>query len=162
MNIILGFIALAACTFVGYLYSTKYSSKKNFYQSFVFFNSRLLSEVSFAKKPIIAILAEKDDKNDNFYNILKERFKNNEMTNSTQNEYLEKLKFLSQDEKNVVYEYLGNIGGSDRASQLLYLQTVEKQIKERLLESTEEEKKYKSLYVKMGFLIGLAVFIIIL
>ncbi len=160
MNVVLGFVALIACTLIGYLYSVKYSNKKVFYQSFSFFNSRLLTEVSFSKKSLIALLNEKNNKND-FYAILNERFVNNNKV-FDKIECLERLKYLSLDEKSVVYDYISNVGGSDKTSQMQYLQAMDKQLKERLDIAIKEDSKYKSLCIKMGFLIGLAIFIIVL
>ena len=70
--------------------------------------------------------------------------------------------YLNKEEIDFFKAYLTRLGSSDKFSQLSYLEEVGVQIDKRLSVATENEKKYKKLYLKLGFLLGLIAFIICL
>ena len=153
MNIFLGIILLVLCTFIGYVCSGKYSLKKEFYGHFVEFNTKLKDEVSFYQTSIVklvkSILIESD-----FYNCIKTYILNKE--------FIFEKDYLSSDEKEFLFQYLNKIGKSDKKSQIEYLQATNKIITEKYEKYSLDEKKYKHLCIKLGFLIGLIAFIIVL
>ena len=69
------------------------------------------------------------------------------------------LYFLTKNELEEVFAYVSNIGNSDKTSQLSYLNNFNEVLTEKLKVCKEEEGKYKNLYIKIGFLIGLILFI---
>ena len=60
-----------------------------------------------------------------------------------------------------IYEYANRIGQTEAKTEIDYLSSIEVVIKEKMDEAIKQEKKYKPLCIKMGFLIGLIVFVII-
>ena len=72
------------------------------------------------------------------------------------------LKHLKKSEVDYLDSYLNTIGKSDKATQLKFLEKIELEIGGELKKAKEEAIKYKSLYVKLGFLIGIAILIILL
>ena len=64
--------------------------------------------------------------------------------------------------KNFYKNYLSIIGSGDRISQIQFIDNASEQIDIKYKNSQEEEKVYKKLYYKIGFLIGLMVFILFL
>ena len=155
MNIALGVIAIIVCTFAGYRLSAKYSERKKFYDSFAAFNKRLLYEVSFTKLSVVKLLNDWKDEKDPFTELLKDIFINKHNT-------VPSFKFLTQEENNYVKSYIDNIGMGDSRSQTIYLEGVEKHLESYLKSVSENEKKYKSLYIKLGFLTGLVIMVILL
>ncbi|MBQ5927253.1 MAG: hypothetical protein IIX01_04960, partial [Clostridia bacterium] len=75
--------------------------------------------------------------------------------------FLEEYLFLSQDEKRFVSDYLSMLGRGDSASQKAYFQSQKNFLNQYKTKSVEECKKYGDLYVKLGFLLGLAILVLI-
>ena len=65
-------------------------------------------------------------------------------------------------ELNDLNKYFKIIGSGDKDTQIEYLNAVSAQLSNKCVICEEEEKKYRSLYVKLGFLIGLIALIILL
>ncbi|MBR5192788.1 MAG: stage III sporulation protein AB [Clostridia bacterium] len=153
MKIVLGILCLILCCFAGYLISAKYKDRLNFYLDFKNFNDNLKKEISFSQKTIKQILLEKQQNNSIFYTLISKNILSNE--NPTNKE----LYFLTKNEIDEVLTYITNVGNSDKNSQLTYLNNFESILNEKVNVVKEEEKKYKNLYIKIGFLIGLMLLI---
>ena len=59
-------------------------------------------------------------------------------------------------------DFIEKIGKSDGKTQLDYLNNIEKSILSEYDKSCKNEEKYKKLYIKMGFLVGLVLLILVL
>ena len=152
MNIFIGILCTIISTFLGYYFAEKYILRKKFYNDFYYFNKNLYNQISFNKKTIIDIIQEKKE-NSYFNNVLKSYFiEKNFLLN----------KHFTVDENEFVLEYLSNIGASDYNTQKKYITEIEGLIKEKKQLSEVEEKKYKKVYIKLGFTIGVIIFIILL
>ena len=152
MNIFLGIFAVVIGTYFGYKFSYKYQYRLDFIRELSEFNKNLITNVSFTKNSIISMV-EKLGRG-NFNDYIKKYYDNNSFE-------LEERYFTS-DEKDFINNYLLNIGTTDAISQLKSLQSYDEKIKEKLSNAESDNKKYKSLYVKLGFLFGLIVFIVLL
>ena len=85
--------------------------------------------------------------------LLKENiFNNSEIENN----------YLTDSDKSLFFNYIKILGKSDSESQIEYVNSLEEILKNNLNISIENERKYKTLYLKLGFLTGLLVFILIL
>lgn len=152
MNIAFGTIFIIISIFLGYRLSTRYTEKKDFYKNFKLFNNKLENEVSFSNNTILSIIKQSDI-NVLFYNLLSQKILNGQEGN---------ISFITKDEKEYFYNYLETIGKTDKATQLKLINATKIYLTEKLKISEEDEKKYKTLYIKMGFLIGLLIFILII
>ena len=153
MRVILGIMLLLVCIFLGYILSQKFTKKRKFYSSFLVFNTNIKNEISFSQSTLIKI-ADKLDVKDDFNGCVYEFIKEHEFTFNKN--------YLNKEEIDFFKAYLSRLGSSDKFSQLSYLEEVGVQIDKRLSVATENEKKYKKLYLKLGFLLGLIAFIICL
>ena len=153
MNILLGAIVLCICTYFGYLYGQKYVEKRKFYEDFSSFNKKFINEVSYSMKTLPQIIA-KENNNQLFYKTINNYVQTKTVTINE--------KFLTDDEKNYFKNYLETLGSSDRDSQLSFLNASLNTINEYLSLAQKDEKKFRSLYLKIGFLIGLIAFIALL
>ena len=117
------------------------------------FNERLVNEVSYTKIPLPAF-AEKYEFTGDFKKML---------TDKKDDFQAEKYDFeyLTEDEKKFLCDYFRMVGGSDAASQKTYLSALRKEIEERRRTSEDIYKKYFALYLKLGFLAGLVLVILI-
>lgn len=153
MRFLLGIALLILSIFLGLKFAEKYTLKSKFYANFYQFNKLLKSEISFGQTTIM-----------NIANSLK----NNSDFVVCLNEYLENKKFnfdkkyLSLEEKDFFKIYLSNIGIHDKATQMDYIAGVDGRIEEYYSNAKNDEKKYKTLYIKLGLLFGLMLFIILI
>lgn len=155
MNLFLGIAAFILSVCISVFLSQKYSDRRKFYSSFSSFNSLLKNEVSFSQKTVKSIVNDYKCKSVYFESKIKDRFiKKEEKTSSPS--------FLSKEEIDYFDTYLKEIGGSDIKTQLSIIGQAEKNLSDNLEKCKVEERKYKKLYIKMGILIGLLVFVLLL
>ena len=124
------------------------------------FNERFLSEVAYYKRPIGEFI-RKYAYSGEFSLLLEDFFVNLKSGEEQNGNFLEEYLFLSQDEKRFVSDYLSMLGRGDSASQKAYFQSQKNFLNQYKTKSVEECKKYGDLYVKLGFLLGLAILVLI-
>ncbi len=151
MNIILGFLLFLASLIVGVILSRKYSKRTTLFSEFCAFNQVLISEVEFSQNTLKSIVEKVPD--GNFIVLIREYFYNKKLS---------KIEYLNDEEIDLVLTYFNNIGGQDKHSQLQYLKKIDIDINKRLVCCKNEMKKYKTLYIKIGFLIGIVLFVLVL
>ena len=154
MRLLLGIILLIICVFIGYIKSNKYYLRKTFYIDFVNFNNTLKEEVFFRQGTIIDLLKKENSKND-FYKELNAVFIKNEKFNDA-------FSYLDKDEITYFKDYVNKIGAGDNAVQIKFLEGVSEQVEKKQNQSFLDNDKYKKLYIKLGFFIGLILFILVL
>lgn len=118
------------------------------------FNERLVNEVSYTKVPLPAFM-EKYEFSGDFRKMLEER------KAADFSAQISSPAYLTADERKFLIDYFGMIGKSDAASQKTYLSSLRTEIEERKKNSDEAYKKYFALYIKLGFLAGLMLSILI-
>ena len=153
MRLFLGIVLLFFCLFVGYCVSGKYYFRRLFYTDFLNFNTVFGHEIAFKQTTIIDILKNQTQKSD-FFVLL------NDFVLKQKKEF--DCTYLTNQEKSFVYEYLEKLGRFDKETQLEYIRGVNEIIVEKHQNSILDEKKYKTLYIKLSFLIGLILLIIVL
>ena len=70
--------------------------------------------------------------------------------------------FLSAEDKALVDNYFSMLGKADSMAQKAYFSSVKDVLKKAEADAISESKKYGDLYVKMGFLLGLLILILII
>lgn len=152
MKLFVGLILLVLCTFLGYIQSGKYVDRRKYYNDFLSFINRLKQEVSFGQATIQEIIKNVD--NNDFYSLLDNffRYNNNRISYS----------YLNDNDKNLFLDFVEKIGQSDSKTQLNYLNEIELIISNEYTKACENEKIYKKLYVKISFLVGLMLLILVL
>lgn len=152
MKIILGIILVCLSTLLGYILSGKFTFRKDFYNDFYVFNDKLKQEVSFRQTTLISLL--KNCGVNDFYVVLRNYIQNNVFSfNKT---------YLNKDEILYFENYLKMIGNGDKNSQIEYLDRINVDLIEKRKQMIDDEKKYKILYIKLGFLFGLILFVLVL
>ena len=154
MRLVLGIIFLILSTFFGYKFSSKFSDRRVFYNDFYLFNKQLVNEVFFSQNSIVNLVDKKTD--DGYFigqvkKIILEKNNKIQLSNT-----------YTKEENDFFNDYLSNIGNGDSLSQRKYLEGIDELLKEKRQITQDEEKKYKKLYVKLGFLFGLVLLIIVL
>ncbi len=156
MSFLLGLFAFVLSVLLSVFLARKFTDKRKFYSAFNRFNSLLKNEVSFSQKTVKSLVKDCEFESDYFNSKIKDRFliKNNIKPINPS--------FLNKEEIEYLDLYLKEIGGSDIKTQMNIIGQAEKFLTENLEKSKLEETKYKKLYIKMGVLIGLLVFVLLL
>ncbi len=155
MKLFLGIISLIISTSIGFFLSKRYTLRKKFYYDFFSFNKTLKTEISFAQNSLLSFIENNKSNSSIFYVNLYRVFIEKNKVDIDEN-------LFSKEEISFFEVYLNSIGASDKQTQLSLLDSTEVKLNNMLKNCEDEEKKYKSLYVKLGFLIGLIVLILII
>lgn len=141
---------------LGYLLSVRYGEKRDFWERFSFWHKKIKSEIVFSQNSLPEIFNKNDtsSKDDLFLSVAKDYLINNKVG--------VKLNFLGKEEKEFIDKYFSNLGKTDKNSQLNLLNSLETELDKFVSDSDNKNKKYRPLYVKMGFLIGLIIFILVI
>ncbi len=158
----LGIAIVAFTSFCGYLLAKKYRQKKSFFVQLKEFNERFIGEISYYRRPLIEFVEEYTYKNefrllleDFFENIKNERIVMKDILSTSD------YTFLNEEEKNMVGNYFLMLGKGDSASQKAYFSSVKDTLSKLTLQADTTCKKYADLYIKIGFLFGLLILILI-
>ena len=153
MKLFISIILLILSGLIGCYYSNKLVKRRIFYESMREFNKYFKSEVSFSKNSILTIINDRNI-NDDFYKLLKNNLK------IAESDIV--IRYLTKDEFNFLTNYAENLSNRDAETLIKFLEQNDGIIDTYLVEAKENEIKYKSLYVKLGILFGLIIFILLL
>ena len=154
---------VAFTAFCGYLLSKKYRQRKLFFLQLKEFNGRFLNEISYYRRPIAEFVSGYSYQGE-FQTLLVLFFEKIKERSASEKVFLddEEFAFLTRDEKRLVEDYFQMLGKGDSKSQKDYFSSVKDCISKLQTETETDCKKYGDLYVKIGFLCGLLILIIIL
>lgn len=126
-------------TLLGILLSSDKKKKMQVFNELYEFNEKLLLNLKFGKEPISKIVKD-------FPSVLK--LYNGELKLNTKN-----AEFINN--------YLQNLGYTDAISQIDYLNEKKLHLKKYKDESFDDYKKYGSLYIKIFFMVGILIAILL-
>ncbi len=155
MNLLFGLFVLFFCTMMGLVFSKRFSIRRKFFSDFLQFNIEVKTEISFRENTLINLIDKYKNIESEFHIQIRNFFLKKE------NVCLNKKIFKDTDET-LLLNYLSNLGTTEKASQLKFIESIEDKIKTNAESSKLDEEKYKKLYIKLGFLSGLILFIIML
>lgn len=133
-------------TYIGYFLSEKYRNKRDFYDYLEKFHNRFLSELNYKKSPLPDVIASFSATGE-FRKLLDFYSKRHVVS---------PLKILTKEENAFLEEYFSYLGKSDYTGQKEYFSSVSDRIKAQSAVTANDAKKYTDLYVRLAFLIGLA------
>ena len=160
---LLGIAIIAFTTFIGYVLAKKYRKRKVFFQQLSLFNERFLNEISYYRRPLQAFFSQYTYREE--FSALLEQFVLCLNEHRSLAEYLfpaSVFDFLKKEEKSVLTDYFQMLGKGDSSSQKTYFSSVKNTLITMEKEAENVCKKYGDLYVKIGFLCGLLILILIL
>lgn len=157
-----GMAIVAFSSFCGYALAGKYRRKKMFFAQFASFNERFLAELAYYRRPIKNFISEYAYQGE--FCVLLEDYVATLNPESDTDVFLlgEDFTFLNKDERRITQEYFLTLGRGDSASQKGYFSSMKPRLDVLREESANECKRYADLYVKLGFLCGLFILILIL
>ncbi len=162
LKFFLGVAIVGFTSFCGYLLAKKYRQRKAFFSQFKEFNERFLSEISYYRRPIREFAARYAYKGE-FHTLLEDFFHSLSQRSSQSRSFTDfpTYGFLTAEEKRVVEDYFLMLGKGDSVSQKGYFSAVKEPLSKLQTESETACKKYGDLYIKIGFLCGLLILILI-
>ena len=160
---LLGVAIIAFTTFCGYLLTKKYRRRKLFFAQLYSFNELFLNEIAYYRRPIIEFTANFSYRGE-FGILMNDYFSS---VNDFQTEFIRRLDedtydFLKTDEKRTITDYFSMLGKGDSQSQKGYFSSIKDTLLKRQNETDAENKKFSDLYIKLGFLCGLFILILII
>ena len=160
---LIGITLVAFTSICGYLLARKYRQRRQFFQQLQEFNERFLTEISYYRRPIREF-ASKYSYRGEFGLLLEDFFKQAEERSVNDRSVFDLLMytFLKSEEKRMIEDYFLMLGKGDSASQKGYFTSVKNTLAKLQIESELACKKYGDLYIKLGFLCGLLLLIIII
>ena len=163
IKFLLGIAIIAFTTFCGYLLGKKYRKRKEFYMQFFLFNERFLNEITYYRRPLREFIGKYTYKNE--FSLLLERFIDcADKRLPLKGNLLQGADFdcIKAESKSIVEDYFIMLGRGDSVSQKTYFCSMKETLAGMEKEAIDTAKKYGDLYIKLGFLCGLLVLILIL
>lgn len=162
LKILLGIAVVAFTTLCGYIFSKKYRQRQQFFTQFCEFNERFLSEIAYYRRPIVDFLTTYTYK-DEFNELLSEYYTS--LKRAGEKGFLidfSRFSFLKEEELAVLNDYFSMLGKGDSSAQTTYFSSVKGTLAKYQTTASDEAKKYGDLYIKIGFLCGLFILILII
>lgn len=150
MKVVLYVFIISFTTYLGYLYNKKYENRFIFYKNYYDFIVKFSNNISFSNEKLKDFL----QKNSSSFTDNLLRIKESSVET--------RFSYLNDIENADFKEFVNNLGKADSDSQINFLKSKEKEVFEKMNETKKENEKYKNLFVKIGFLIGLVIVISIL
>ena len=163
VKFLLGIAIVAFTSYCGFVLSKKYRKRKLFFVQLKEFNERFLSEISYYRRPLGEFVSKyvyKGEFQDFLQNFI---FELDELSQNPEKEFsFVGFEFLTDEEKSVVEDYFRMLGKGDSASQKTYFSAEKERLAKLQTNAENDCKKYGDLYIKLGFLCGLLILILII
>ncbi len=161
-KIILAAVIVVFTSFCGYLFTKRYRRKRLFYVQLSEFNEYFLNEICYYRRPL-AEFARTHRFSGEFSILLDAYLECLKQGKTTLGMVVSatELDFLDKEEKMEIDDYFQMLGKGDSASQKAYFSSVKERLQTRRKNAEECCKRYGDLYIKLGFLCGLFIVILI-
>ena len=154
-----GILIVCITTYIGNLFARKYKKRISFFTQMSEFNTKFLTEITYYKRPLSEFIVSCKTSGA-WGQVLNLFIKNNKNSNKI-HASLKECIFLKKEEIDFVEEYMSFLGKGDSTSQNAYFLSKGKEIEILKNTSIDENKRYSDLYWKLGFLLGLAILVLI-
>ena len=162
MKILLMILLACIAILIGYIFSKKYKTRSNFFQSLVMLCQKFDVEINFSRERLKNMFDSLEEKHkNNLYGIDKNFLSYLDKESSLDKESLFKnINFLKNDEKDVIFMFFKSLGRSDVDSQSKEIKNYQTRFEGFSTSANNDNKKYGSLSIKLGIIAGL--FLIVL
>lgn len=152
-NVLIGIILFIICILISIGLTNKLSLRRKVFEDLLDFNNKIEVEIKYTKRTIIEICTS--------FNGLIKDILNNYLLNKKEIDF-SNYSYLKTEDISLIKEYLSDIGKYDGETQLNVLKAKNAVLSEKYDECKLKEEKLKPLYIKLGFLSGLILFIILI
>ena len=153
IKIIVGILSVIVFTKIGYDKSKNYKEKLAFYNSITLFCDKFLVELEYKKSHVEKVLKDS-------YSSSSAKKLFNSYLNDKNN--LIFPDFLNNEEKSILSDFFMKLGLGDTDSQKIYVKSYKNTFEKKASESWQNFKKYSNLYLKIGFMFGLTLMIVVI
>ncbi len=157
MKIVLILTVFLSCVGIGVFYSSKFQKRKKFFDSLICFADKLSLEINFSRERLRVLIEGFDESHKkNLFNVCEKYLdfldKKSELTKEL---LLADVKILKNDEKDLVFMFFKALGRRDVENQTKELQSFVSRFAEVKTKCDAEQKKYGTLSIKLGVVVGL-------
>ena len=163
LKFFLGLAIVAFTSFCGYLFSKKYRQRKMFLSQWKEFNERFLGEITYYRRPIQEFISAYAYRGE-FEDFLQGLYGNFEEISEGKRALImdPTYPFLTKEDKRLLEDYFLMLGRGDSASQKAYFTAAKESVGKAFLEADMQCKRYGDLYIKLGFLCGLLILLLMM
>lgn len=158
IKFLLGVCIVAFTSFCGYFFARKYAKRKLFLGEMKEFNERFISEIGYYKRPLGEFISKYVYKGE-FQFFLQGYY--HSLEKQTQTDFTD-CEFLTTEDRLFITDYFLMLGKGDSLTQKNYFTGIKDALAKRYGEAVSEYKKYGDLYIKIGFLCGLLILILMI
>lgn len=157
MKYVLILTVFSVCVFVGYHFSIKYSRRKKFFSAIISFANKISLDINFSRERLKVLIQNFDENTKKHLLGVDERFldfldKKCELESEA---IFGKIDILKKEEKDLLLLFFKTLGRSDVENQTKEIQAFISRFSEVKDLCDKEQKKYGSLSLKLGFVVGL-------
>ena len=162
MKYILIIILMGCCTYIGYGFSKYYTNRKVFFNDLVLLMDKLKLDINFSKDKVGDIVKDYVCFSSHF-----EKLKNNFLTILQSNQFedgklFDGINILKQEEINSLKAFFKSLGRFDVENQTKQIISFKEEFKKYENESNLKKQKYGSLFIKLGFIVGVLISLLII
>ena len=158
LKITAGVFIIIACVLISKFFSQKFRKREMFFSDLSEFCIMLNAEITFKGEDILVIL-DKLSVRKPFSEMLIE-YRHALVSGGKVN--FKDFNFLTENEKALIENFFAGLGKYDSGSSYAAVMNMKNTADQTVKTCKDESKKYSSLYTKLGFFLGAAIFIMIL
>ena len=162
MKIFLLAILASISIFIGYIISKKYKTRANFFQSIVMLCQKFDVEINFSRERLKNLFLSLDEKQKKKLQGIDKNFISfiDQEVPLEKDNLFKNIKFLKEDEKDILFMFFKNLGRSDVDSQSKEIKNFQSRFENLANSATSENKKYGSLSIKLAIIAALVIIIL--
>ncbi len=154
-------VIVAICGYIGYGLSKYYVSRVKLFNELINFAEKLDTDINFGKSKLLSIINNFKCNSKDLKKIL-EMYKACLVENKAFTEDIFKdVKILKDEEKHIMLNFFTELGKLDVFNQTKQIENSKIKFKEVLEFCSDEKKKYGTLYLKLGIILGLLIALIL-
>ncbi len=144
------------CGYIGYGLSKYYISRLKFFNDLLNFAEKFETEINFSKTKLLNVVDGFKSTSKEFVTILNSyKLFLNEGQILNENLMFDKIKILKEEEKHCVFMFFNELGKFDVYNQTKQIENYKVKFNDIIHSCVEDKKKYGTLYVKLGIILGL-------
>lgn len=159
-------IFIVVCfSYIGYGFSKYYSRRNKFFEDLILFSERLCIDIAFSKDKMLSIVnACKLEVSKDLERVLLvyEKYLVGEIEDFTEEMYFETSNLLNEDEQSSIKLFFKNLGRLDSKNQTKEIENFKTKFELLRKNSDIENRKFGGLFIKLGFILGLTLAILLI
>ena len=155
-------LMVGLCIYIGYMFSRKYKTRANFFQALVMLCQKFDVEINYSRERLKNIFSSLDEKQKHKLHGIDNNYISymNKETPLERDFLFKNIKFLKEEEKDVIFMFFKNLGRSDVDSQSKEIKNFQTRFEALSSSANTDNKKYGSLSIKLGIIAGLVIVVL--